>query len=87
MKTMNKKQKLMTRLLNEINEQREWIEQCGASLLGYLRRYGDASKDKNFYGNGGRAIYDADITALRKLQKELDKLNESLRKGIKNEIS
>lgn len=87
MKTINKKQELMIRLLNEINEQKDWIHQSGGNLLGYLRRYGDAAKDKTFCGNGGRAIYDADITALRKLQKELDKLNESLRKGIKNEIS
>ena len=85
MKTMNKKQKLMTRLLNEINEQREWIEQCGASLLGYLRRYGDASKDKNFYGNGGRAIYDADTNALHKLEEELRKVKDSLR--LSNERS
>lgn len=81
MQEMNKKQKLMImiRLLNEINEQKDWIYQCGENLLGYLRRYGDAEKDKT----GGRAICDADITALRKLQKELDKLNDSLRKGIK----
>ena len=73
---MNKKEKLKIKLRNQINEQREWIEQCGGSLLGYLRRYGDASKDKNFYGNGGRAIYDADTNALRKLEEELRKVKE-----------
>ena len=77
---MNKKLKLIHKLQNQINEQREWIEQCGGSLLGYLRRYGDASKDKNFYGNGGRAIYDADTNALHKLEEELCKLKDSLHK-------
>jgi len=82
---MNKKLKLIHKLHNQINEQREWIEQCGRSLLGYLRRYGDASKDKNFYGNGGRAIYDADTNALHKLEEELRKVKDSLR--LSNERS
>lgn len=76
-KTINKKLKSIHKLQNQINEQREWIEQCGGSLLGYLRRYGDASKDKTFYGNGGRAIYDADTNALHKLEEELRKVKDS----------
>ena len=74
---MNKKLKLIHKLQNQINEQREWIEQCGETLLGYLRRYGDATKDKNFYGNGGRAIHKADTDTLHKLEEELRKLKET----------
>lgn len=65
---MNKKQ---TKLLSEINEQKDWIHQCGGTLLGYLKKYGDA-------GDGGRAIHKADMNALFKLEEELRKVKDSL---------
>lgn len=75
---MNKKEKLKIKLLSQIKEQKDWIQQCGGSLLGYLQRYGDASKDKTFYGGGGRAIYKADTDALHKLEEELRKVKDNI---------
>lgn len=57
-------------LLKQIAEQKRWIEEHGATLSGYIERYGDSeSPDK--YGDGGVAIYVADCTALYKLECEL----------------
>lgn len=63
-----------TTIIKEIKEQQSWIEHCGGNLLGYLKRYGDPKKDKEFYGAGGYAIYEADMNALKKLQQQLKSL-------------
>ena len=75
---MNKKLKSIHKLQNQINEQKDWIHQCGGTLLGYLQKYGDA-------GDGGRAIHKADTNALHKLEEELRKVKDSLR--LSNERS
>ena len=49
-----------------IEDQRKWIASCGGSLGGYVRRYG-ADDDPNKYGNGGEAIYEADMAELNRL--------------------
>lgn len=54
----------------QIQEQKFWIEQCGGNLTGYLKKYGDASKDQEFYGDGGLAIYNADMKYLRWLESQ-----------------
>ncbi len=46
-----------------ITEQRQWIEEHGGDLAGYVARYGSRD-DANHYGDGGEAIYQADIDAL-----------------------
>src|SRR5690349_12719247 len=59
---------LAMRLLREIQEQREWMQRCGGSLSGYVRKYGSARQPETMYGNGGEAIYAADLAWLRKLE-------------------
>lgn len=61
------------KIKKQIQEQKTWIEQCGGNLTGYLQRYGDASKDQHFYGDGGLAIFNADINHLRWLESLLGK--------------
>lgn len=75
---MNKKEKLKIKLLNQIKEQKDWIKECGGTLTGYLKKYGDASKDKTFCGSGGRAIYKADTDALHKLEEEIRKVKDRI---------
>ena len=75
---MSKKEKLKIKLLNQIKEQKDWIQECGGTLQGYLKKYGDASKDKIFCGSGGRAIYKADTDALHKLEEELRKVKDNI---------
>jgi hypothetical protein len=49
-----------------IAEQRGWIEAHGGSCAGYVRTNGSAA-DADCDGDGGEAIYDADVDALRRL--------------------
>lgn len=56
------------KIQKQIQEQKSWIEQCGGNLTGYLKKYGDASKDREFYGDGGLAIFNADVSHLRWLE-------------------
>jgi hypothetical protein len=50
-----------------IAAQRQWIEDHGGNELGYVVRYG-SRMDQNHYGNGGEAIYKADLDELHRLQ-------------------
>lgn len=50
-----------------IAEQKQWIEQCGGTLEGYIQRYGSKNDDE-FFGAGGEEIYAADIAQLARLQ-------------------
>ena len=53
-------------------EQRNWIKEHGETLAGYIRRYGDpgisCSNGRLMCGNGGTAIYNADIAELRRIE-------------------
>jgi hypothetical protein len=62
------------RLAGQIREQREWIDKCGGDLAGYVARYGDSNApygksvaEGGRYGNGGQAIYEADMSTLDQL--------------------
>lgn len=61
----------------QLSQQRAWIESCGGSLAGYVARYGDpgvpTAKGKPMYGNGGTAIYNADLAALRRIEEKLSR--------------
>lgn len=46
-----------------ISEQRKWIQEHGNNRHGYVLRYGSA-KDEVHYGEGGEAIYEADLAHL-----------------------
>jgi hypothetical protein len=58
-----------------VENQRKFIEECGGDLAGYIARYGDpgvlTSKGKPMYGNGGTAIYNADLAELKRLEARL----------------
>ena len=54
-------------LNQQIAEQRQWIEKCGATLSGYVAHYGRLG-ESNCYGNGGYAIYAADTAELGRLE-------------------
>lgn len=53
-------------------EQKRWIEKCGGSLAGYIARYGSAS-DPEHSGDGGEAIYKADMNELARLEAMRDR--------------
>ena len=55
------------RVARWIADQRQWIETHGATLSGYVARYGSA-EDPEKYGDGGEAIYAADLAELRRLE-------------------
>lgn len=56
----------MDKLLKEIADQIDWIEAHGRTLAGYVARYG-AADDPHKHGDGGEAIYAADVGALNML--------------------
>ena len=61
-------------LASEIEGQRAWIEEHGATLAGYVQRYGSPARPDfvrfpdGYYGSGGEAIYAADTAALYALE-------------------
>ncbi|MCP4456091.1 MAG: hypothetical protein GY809_31935 [Planctomycetes bacterium] len=63
------------RLLTQIREQVLLMQQCGWDRAGYIRTFGDPTQDEVVYGEGGDAMYDADLDVLNTLQFELDKQN------------
>lgn len=50
-----------------ISDQKDWIRQCGGTLEGYVANYGSIN-DPDHYGDGGEAIYAADMAELARLQ-------------------
>lgn len=63
MNRIAKHEKLRQRVL----AQRKWIHEHGSNPAGYVTRYGDPGADR-CYGNGGTAIWKADLAALIKLE-------------------
>jgi hypothetical protein len=67
-------QKMREQVVGSIRMQEDWIANCGGDLAGYIRRYGDPGiactegprKGQPMYGNGGTAIYQADVAELEK---------------------
>ena len=55
-----------TKLVDAIEQQRKWIDDCGGTLAGYIKRYG-SKDDPDKYGYGGEAIYNADMAELTRL--------------------
>ena len=66
------------KLVDAIADQQQWIESCGGTLEGYIKRYG-AEDDPGRYGNGGKAIYESDIAYLNEL---LEKAKDGRRKYL-----
>jgi hypothetical protein len=59
-----------TSILLRLIAQQQWIDAHGSTRLGYVRHYGTAREAKH-YGDGGEAIYAADVAELRRLENEL----------------
>lgn len=57
--------------------QREWIKEHGGNLAGYISRYGDPEVEradgKPMFGDGGTAIYRADLARLEAIDRKLGK--------------
>lgn len=60
--------KVSPKVMKELEAQRQWIEDHGGSLNGYLQRYG-FPHDPDHYGDGGFAIYGADLKELYRLER------------------
>ena len=67
------------KLLAEILRQRDWIKSCGGDLAGYKAKYKEPGHP-DCYGEGGTAIYNADMAALTRLT---DRLEARLKKNKK----
>ena len=48
---------------------KKWLEDHGGDLAGYIERYG-SKDDPNHYGNGGEAIFAADLAELKRLEEK-----------------
>jgi len=51
----------------KIADQETWIRECGGDLAGYIANYG-SKDDPDHYGDGGEAIYAADMAELERLK-------------------
>lgn len=60
--------KTRERARRAVKEQEGWIRECGGDRIGYIARYGDPGLDK-CYGDGGTAIFNADMAWLERLQR------------------
>lgn len=52
----------------QIVDQRKWVDDHGGCRAAYVDRYGEPGS-AHCYGNGGSAIYDADMGELCRLEK------------------
>jgi hypothetical protein len=57
-----------TSLNHQMLEQLKWIADHGNTLAGYVARYGSAN-DPEHYGDGGEAIYAADVAELVRIER------------------
>jgi hypothetical protein len=74
-----KRHKQFTSLKLQLSEQRKWIADHGATLDAYVDRYGKTD-DPNKYGDGGSAIYAADMGELARIEQKL--LDQKLLVGL-----
>jgi hypothetical protein len=61
-----------TTIYDLIQAQEEWIMNHGRNLEGYVARYGSIHTPER-YGNGGEAIYTADVAELTRLRRLIGK--------------
>lgn len=54
----------LVRAMNNLHAERAWFIEHGGTLEAYIDRYGIPGTD-HCYGDGGRAIYQADLLKLR----------------------
>lgn len=53
--------------------QLRWLQEHGKTMQGYVERYGSVN-DPEHYGDGGEAIYEADVMALVKAEDAVSRL-------------
>jgi len=58
-------------LIEAVAAQFLWIKNHGGDLAGYVRRYGSKADPHRCYGDGGEAIYAADMAQFDKLTRQL----------------
>lgn len=63
-------------LEKEIVDQKKWIAEHGGDLVGYVRHYG-SKNDADHFGDGGEAIYAADMNHLTAMETRYQKLTQS----------
>jgi hypothetical protein len=56
--------------LHVLLSQEEWVAGHGGNEAAYVKRYGSVN-DTVHYGNGGEAIYAADMAALNKARRDV----------------
>jgi hypothetical protein len=64
---------IVEKAAQRVRDERAWIEEHGGNEAGYVIRYG-SRVDPDCYGNGGEAIYAADVAALERAQATYDAL-------------
>lgn len=66
-----------------VERQKRSIAEFGGDILAYIDRYGDPGRNtkdgKPMYGEGGTAIYNADIAGLRRYERLLEDVIERTR--------
>ena len=63
-----------TWLLKLRADQRQWIDDHGGNVAGYIERYGQPCYNPNsptWAGEGGEAIYRADVNELLRIERQL----------------
>lgn len=68
------------------SRQRRWIADHGGDLLGYIARYGSVAEASR-YGDGGEAIYAADLARLAALDDQVARLAGMRRGGIQKGVN
>ena len=71
----------------EVANQKKWIEDCGGDLQGYIAKYGDPgvpkANGKKMSGDGGTAIYNADLAGLKRAEAFLEQARYNQREKAK----
>lgn len=70
---------LRQRALERLAMERQWMADHGTTRYAYRERYG-LSTDEDHYGDGGDAIYEADLAALNHAQDALLEIEARIRR-------
>lgn len=65
--------------IRRLTIEQAWFAEHGGSLAAYVERYGSAA-DPEHYGDGGEAIYAADLAAVQRREAEALAIIEKIRK-------